>query len=182
MTTDNKILGDDRLKRSTGDGRESRSESDEERTQKDGTVFSAPERISNFRDEWAQNALPQPPEISGYHLCWLSTTNSYDPIHKRMRMGYEPVKAEEVKGFDTYKMKSGEFEGFVACNEMLLFKVKKELYQEMMAYFHHERPLSDEQMLRNNEALQDKQGRPVAAPDEDGFKSLGKSVYSPVFK
>jgi hypothetical protein len=37
-------------------------------------------------------------------------------------------------------------------------------------------------MIRNNEAMQDKNGRPVAAPDEDGFKSLGKSIHAPVFK
>lgn len=181
--TDNAITGgDDRLRRDDNAGsRENRSTSDKERTDKDGTVFSAPERVHNFRTEWEQNALPQPPEVLGYHLCWLSTTNNYDPIHKRMRMGYEPVKAEEVEGFETYKMKSGEFEGFVACNEMLLFKIKKEIYQDMMSYFHHEQPLKEEEMLRSNEILQDKNSRSVAQPDDDGFKSLGKSKHAPVF-
>ncbi len=185
MTTgsNNETLGgDSRLKKSAGeDSREDRSVADKERTEKDGTAFSAPERRANFRDEWEQNALPTPPEVPGFHLCWLSTTNSYDPIHKRMRVGYEPVKAEDVKGFDTYKVRSGEFEGFVACNEMLLFKIREELYQEMMAYFHHEKPLEEEQMLRDNNALQDTNARGVASPDEDGFKSLGKSKHAPVF-
>jgi len=183
MTSENKILGgDERLKRSDDDGRDNRNAADAERTDKDGTAFSASERRSNFRDEWAQNALPQPPDIPGYHLCWLSTTNSYDPIHKRMRMGYEPVKAEEVPGFETYKMRSGEFEGFVACNEMLLFKVPSDLYQEMMSYFHHEKPLEDEEMIRaRNEALNDKNAVPVIDPENDGFKSLGKPKKAPVF-
>lgn len=184
-TTENSMLGgDERLKRDdSAGGREQRASADAERTEHDGTAFTAPERRFNFRDEWTQNALPTPPEVPGYHLCWLSTTNNYDPIHKRMRMGYEPVKAEDVEGFEVYKMKSGEFEGFVACNEMLLFKIKKELYQEMMAYFHHEMPLEEEQMLQKNEALNDSQARPViSSPEDDGFKSLGKPRHAPVFR
>lgn len=182
---DNAVTGgDDRLRRDeTAGGRENRSTADVERTDKDGTVFSASDRRSSFRDEWTQNALPTPPEVPGYHLCWLSSTNNYDPIHKRMRMGYEPVKAEEVEGFEVYKMKSGEFEGFVACNEMLLFKIKREIYQEMMAYFHHEKPLEEEEMLKKSDAMQDAQARPVIdSPDDDGFKSIGKPRHSPVFK
>lgn len=180
---DNAILGgDDRLKRDTSaGGRDNRSSADAERTDQDGTAFTGSERRSAFRDEWMQNALPQPPSMEGYHLCWLSTTNSYDPIHKRMRMGYEPVKSEEVPGFESFKMKSGEFEGFIACNEMLLFKIRKEHYQEMMSYFHHEKPLEEEQMIRNNEALQDANAKSLASEQDDGFKSLGKSKHSPVF-
>lgn len=181
----NAVLGgDDRLKRdTTAGGRENRESADAERTQKDGTAFSSPERVFNFRDEWSANALPTPPEIPGYHQCWLSTTNSYDPIHRRMRMGYEPVKADEVEGFETFKMRSGEFAGFVGCNEMMLFKIKIEVYQDMMAYFHHERPLEDEEAIKNNEALKDDQAVSVAQkPEDDGFKSLGKPKHAPVFR
>lgn len=179
---ENAIIGDDRLKRDTSaGGRENRATADAQRTDLDGTVFAVDERRRAFRDEWMQNALPQPPLIEGYHLCWLSTTNSYDPIHKRMRMGYEPVQSSEIEGFDTYKMKSGEFEGFVACNEMLLFKIQKAHYQEMMSYFHHEKPLEDEQMIRNNEALKDANAKAVVSDPDDGFKSLGKSIHAPVF-
>lgn len=181
---DNVIIGgDDRLRRDdAAGGRESRASADTERTQKDGTVFSAPERMRNFRDEWTQNALPNPPAIPGYHLCWLSTTNNYDPIHKRMRMGYEPVKVEEVEGFETYKMKSGEFEGFVAVNEMILFKIQTPIYQEMMSYFHHEQPLEEEEMLRKSDALTDAQSRPATeSQEDDGFKSLGKPRHAPAF-
>lgn len=180
--SENKILGgDERLKKSADDGRAERSSADMERTDKDGTVFAESERRSNFRDEWTANALPTPPELPGYHLVWLSTNNNYDPIHKRMRMGYEPVKAEEVVGFDAYKMRSGEFEGFVACNEMLLFKLPQELYQEMMQYFHHEKPLEEEEMLKQNDALRDAQAREVATPEDDGFRQLAVKKRPPVF-
>jgi len=53
------------------------------------------ERLDAFRDKWANSALPEIPAgtIPGMHLCWLSTTNTYDSIDKRMALGYEPVKA-----------------------------------------------------------------------------------------
>lgn len=181
--TDNKVLGgDDRLKKTTQTaGREDRSAADTDRTDKDGTAFSSSERRTNFRDEWTASALPQPPEILGHHLCWLSTTSTYDPIHKRMRMGYSPVKVEEVPGFEHFKMKSGEYEGFVACNEMLLFKIPNDLYQEMMSYFHHEKPLEEEEMIKKNDALSDAQARAVAQAVDDGMRQLGSKKASPVF-
>ena len=174
-STENQVTGgDDRLKRDeSAGGRENRAAADMTRTDQDGTVMSKSERRFNFRDEWTQNALPNPPVIPGYHLCWLSTTNNYDPIHKRMRMGYEPVMADDVPGFEIYKMRSGEFTGFVGCNEMLLFKIREEIYQEMMSYFHHEKPLEEEQMLKNSDALADAQARAVADGEDDGFKTLG---------
>ena len=56
------------------------------------------ERLEAFRDKWQNSALPDLPKdaIPGFHLCWLSTTNTYDSIDKRMALGYEPVKAGEL--------------------------------------------------------------------------------------
>ena len=181
-TSDNKTLGgDDRLKKTlTPDSRTDRASADSERTDKDGTAFSVGERRTNFRDEWSANALPTPPAIPGFHLCWLSTTNSYDPIHKRMRMGYEPVKSSELHGFEIFKVKSGEYEGLVGCNEMLLFKIEDSLYQEMMSYFHHEKPLESELMIRQS-LPSDRNTRSVGVGDEDGLGLLGKAPRSPKF-
>ena len=109
------------------------------------------ERIEAFRDKWANNALPDIPEgtIPGFHLCWLSTTNNYDSIDKRMALGYEPVKAAELgKGFETLgKMSSGKFEGCVSCNEMVLFKIPEEIYQEVMRMLHLEDPLEHQRNI-----------------------------------
>ena len=103
------------------------------------------ERLDAFRDKWANSALPDLPPgiIPGMHLCWLSTTNTYDSIDKRMALGYEPVKASELgKGFEGLgKMSSGKFEGCVSCNEMVLFKLPEEIYQEVMKMMHLEDPM-----------------------------------------
>ena len=83
----------------------------------DPTSKSKRERAEAFRDRWQNSALPDLPEgiIPGFHLCWLSTTNGYDSIDKRMTLGYEPVKASDLgKGFENLgKMSSGKFEGCV---------------------------------------------------------------------
>jgi hypothetical protein len=109
------------------------------------------ERLDAFRDKWANNALPDLPEgvIPGMHLCWLSTTNTYDSIDKRMALGYEPVKASELgKGFENLgKMSSGKFEGCVSCNEMVLFKLPEEIYQEVMKMLHLDDPMEHQRNI-----------------------------------
>jgi len=109
------------------------------------------ERIEAFRDKWQNSALPDIPKdaVPGMHLCWLSTTNTYDSIDKRMALGYEPVKAAELgKGFESLgKMSSGKFEGCVSCNEMVLFKLPEEIYQEVMRMMHLEDPLEHQRNI-----------------------------------
>ena len=109
------------------------------------------ERLDAFRDKWANSALPDLPGgiIPGMHLCWLSTTNTYDSIDKRMALGYEPVKASELgKGFEGLgKMSSGKFEGCVSCNEMVLFKLPEDIYQEVMRMLHLEDPIEHQRNI-----------------------------------
>jgi hypothetical protein len=109
------------------------------------------ERLDAFRDKWANSALPDLPDgaIPGMHLCWLSTTNTYDSIDKRMALGYEPVKAGELgKGFEGLgKMSSGKFEGCVSCNEMVLFKLPEDVYQEVMHMLHLEDPIEHQRNI-----------------------------------
>ncbi len=129
---DTRYTKDESLKKFEGDSsRASRDSSDVQRQDTDGTVTSRSERRKAFLNEWQQQALPTPPDIPGYHLCWLSTTSSYDPIQKRIRLGYEPVKASDVPGFDAFSMKSGEWKGFISANEMLLFKIPLDRYQDI---------------------------------------------------
>jgi hypothetical protein len=109
------------------------------------------ERLDAFRDRWQNSALPDIPKniIPGFHLCWLSMTNTYDSIDKRMALGYEPVKASELgKGFEGLgKMSSGKFEGCVSCNEMVLFKLPEDVYQEVMRMLHLEDPLEHQRNI-----------------------------------
>ena len=122
------------------------------------------ERLDAFRDKWQNSALPEIPagSLPGMHLCWLSTTNTYDSIDKRMALGYEPVKAAELgKGFEGLgTMNSGKFEGCISCNEMVLFKLPEDVYQEVMRMLHLEDPLEHQRNItaQVRETSQDRKG------------------------
>ena len=180
---DDSVRGtDDRLVKSKSTARSSRDSADAERIEKDGTALTTAERRQMLREEMNQEILPTPPKVAGWHFCWLSTTNAADPIYKRIRLGYLPVKAVDLPGFSTqHQVNGGEFDGCIACNEMLLFKLPEELYQEIMLINHHEKPLEEEAMIRDNATNdeRDSDGRPLVR--SEGFDGLGKRVATPTF-
>lgn len=142
------------------------------RTNDEGTGMTREERIRNLRNEWEQTALPNVPQIPGYHLCWLSTNHPYDSIQKRMRLGYELVKLSEMIGFDHQKANSGQYSDFVSINEMVLGKIPEELYQMMMQEFHHDRPMREEESVYSGiqaNSAKDGAGRKLSTPEE-GFR------------
>lgn len=143
-----------RIKRDLDDRLADRVQEVKERSSINDSDRVTRERLDAFRDKWANNALPDIPKdsIPGMHLCWLSTTNSYDSIDKRMALGYEPVKAAELgKGFEQLgKLSSGKFEGCVSCNEMVLFKLPEDIYQEVARMLHHEDPLEHQRNVTAN--------------------------------
>jgi len=176
---------DKRLKKNlTAGGRENRASHDSDREAPEEKFFSSEERKKMWKDEWTQSALPNVPELEGFHVCWLSTTNGYDSIDKRMRLGYTPIKVEEIPGFENWRVKAGEHAGFIACNEMLLFKIPMELYQEIMAHFLHEAPLEEANKIRlQAEAQQgrDSSGRRLGQVEGDGLDNIDTPIPTPVF-
>ena len=176
---------DSRLKKSlTAGGRESRAIHDSVREAPEEKFISSEQRRKMWKDEWTQSALPSVPEITGWHLCWLSTTNGYDSIDKRIRLGYVPVKADELPGFENYRVKAGEHDGYIACNEMLLYKLPMDIYQEVMTAMHHDAPLEDAEKIRiQAEQLQgkDSSGKRLGSVEGEGLGNLDKPVPVPVF-
>lgn len=176
---------DSRIKRNNKADRESRAQQDASRAAPEEHMVSSEERRKMFRSEWLQEALPTPPEIPGYHLCWLSSTNQYDPIHKRMRMGYEPVKAEELPGFEHLKVKAGEHAGFVSCNEMILYKMPMDLYQEIMFEIHHRAPLEEQDKIKVQQeqllGARDSGGRSLVSIEGEGMES-NATAKTPIFE
>jgi hypothetical protein len=144
-------MANTRIKRDLEDRLEARVAEVKERGTANEDDVKRRERLEAFRDKWQNSALPDLPKdaIPGFHLCWLSTTNQYDSIDKRLALGYEPVKAAELgKGFESLgKMSSGKFEGCVSCNEMVLFKLPEEIYQEVMRMLHLEDPLEHQRNI-----------------------------------
>jgi hypothetical protein len=173
-------FGDERLVKNSGaTARGPRDGADSDRVQQDGSALSAAERRRLLRNEWTQEVLPTPPAMPGFHLCWISTTNSTDPVHKRIQLGYQPVKVSEVPGFDQYKIADGgQFDGCIACNEMLLFKLPQEIYQDIMTIYHHDIPLEQEQSIKDRVSNvmhdRDSEGKQLTSVEGD-FNNLGRA-------
>ena len=175
-----------RLKKSLGDGgRNDRSNEDTNRRAPEEKFISTQERKRMWSEEWTQSALPKLPNMDGWHLCWLSTTNSYDSIDKRIRLGYVPVKSDELPEFENYKVKSGEHVGYISCNEMLLFKLPMDIYQEVMTEMHHDQPREQAEKIKiQQENLQgrDSSGRPLLMVEGEGFGTIEQQPNKlPVF-
>lgn len=181
-----------RLKKSlSAGGREDRSSQDQSRRPAEEKFMSTQESLKAWSDEWTQSALPKIPAdaFPGWHLCWLSTTNGYDTIDKRMRLGYVPVKADELPGFDSFRVKSGEHVGYISCNEMLLFKLPMEIYQAVMTKFHHTAPQEEAQKIEVQlENLQgqarDSSNKRLLRVEGEGFGRIDKQQpnIAPVFE
>ncbi len=136
------VRGDVREIREVSEARDDR-ESQERAVTEDHELSDAV-RLEMIRGG-EQSILPNLPQIEGFHMCWLSTTNSNDPIHRRMQLGYSPLKASEVPGFAFSSIKSGEWQGCVGVNEMIAFKIPLHLYNEYMKELHFRQPAREEE-------------------------------------
>ena len=180
-------MTESRLKKSlNAGGREDRSSGDASRQAPEEKFPSNDERRKMWTDEWTQSAMPKTPEIPGWHLCWLSTNNTYDSIDKRMRLGYVPVKADECSGFENHRVKAGEHVGYISCNEMLLFKIPMDVYQDYMTHFHHDIPREEEEKVKIQiESLHDQRdsnGKLLMSVEGDGMGNFNQQPRgTPVF-
>ena len=136
---------DERLKKTKDVGREDRAM--EDRAVTENREVSDDDRLEMFRQQFFQAALPDLPKIPGYHVCWLTTTNPRDTINMRMRLGYEPVKPEDIPGWEATTVKSGEWQGLIGVNEMLAFKLPLSLYEKYMQEAHHDAPTRELEKL-----------------------------------
>lgn len=169
-----------RQERDPGVSRQDRSSSDREVVE-DRELTEA-ERLDMFRSSFFNSALPNLPRISGYHLCWLTTTNPRDPIHARLRLGYELVKASDIPGWEHSSLKTGEWTGCVGVNEMLAAKLPLNLYEQYMKEVHYTQPLYEEEKL--NAATDDviaqaqsvSKSHRTALIKEEGMAGLGKDA------
>ena len=151
-----------------------RSKGADDRALSEDRQLSDDERLDMFRSQFSQAALPDLPPIPGYHVCWLTTTNTRDTIAMRTRLGYEPVKPEDIPGWDHATMKTGEYTGLIAGNELLAFKLPLHLYERYMREAHHEAPLREQEKLTANvDALKESaQSKGADVVEFDGMQEL----------
>jgi len=163
---------DERLKKELGVGRQSREI--EDRQVVENREVTDDDRLEMFRAQLFNDALPDLPDMPGYHVCWLTTTNPRDPIHRRMQLGYEPIKAAEVPGMEFASIKTGEWSGLVGVNEMIAFKLPMSLYQKFMQEAHHDAPLREENKLAETAEImrQQAEGSGSTLFEGDGLQEM----------
>jgi hypothetical protein len=163
---------DERLKKTAGEGREDRAMKD--RAVTENREISDADRLDMFRQQFFQAALPDLPKIPGYHVCWLTTTNPRDTVNMRMRLGYEPVKPEDIPGWEATSIKTGEWTGFIGVNEMLAFKLPLSLYEKYMQEAHHDAPLRELEKLSDTADFMKQQAESTGSHmyEGDGMQDL----------
>lgn len=174
--------GDDRLVRSgaTEVRGDHAVRQDAERATEDS--LSDADVAALIREEFENVALANPPQLPGYHVCWLTSNSQYDTISRRQRIGYTPVRRSEMPGYDP---SNGEiiqgFEGAIVCNEMILCKIPLQRYQVMMNIFHHQNPLDSESAVYSKikdgaDSETDSAGRRLASFEGEGIQEIERSV------
>jgi hypothetical protein len=163
---------DERLKKELGAGRQSREV--EDRKVSENRSVTDDDRLEMFRAQLFNDALPDLPDMPGYHVCWLTTTNPRDPIHRRIQLGYEPIKADEVPGMEFASIKTGEWSGLIGVNEMIAFKLPLGLYQRFMQEAHHDAPLREENKLAETAEImrQQAEGSGSTLFEGDGLQEM----------
>jgi hypothetical protein len=127
--------------------------------------------------EYETSGVANPPDIPGYHLCWLSSTSPMDTIQRRQRTGYTPVMRSEMPGFDPSAGQAlANFEGMITCNELVLHKIPMRRYQIMMNVFHHKKPLESEQSILAHIAAGNAERDNTGGEVADGLTTLERSV------
>jgi hypothetical protein len=151
--------------------------------------LSDSERVDMLRRSFFQSALPDLPKRPGWHNCWLTTQNPRDPVHGRMRLGYELLQADEIPEFEHLAIKDGPFKGAISVNEMIAARLPIHLYESFMRAVHYDAPLQEEEaiyseaMAVSEEAQQSaRRGGKMKAPIiEVGTQELGQPRAVPTF-
>jgi hypothetical protein len=173
--------------RKNSDSRQDREWKDRDITE--NREYTDSERVAMLGRTFFQSALPDLPKIPGYHVCWITTQNSRDPVHGRLRLGYQLIQAHEVPGFELMSSKSAEFPGVISVNEMLAAKLPKKLYKDFMTEVHFKQPREEEEAIfaaaqrAAEEAAQAAQrgGRMKGPMIEVGTQELGQARELPDF-
>lgn len=178
------MANDERLRKSPDQSRQSRVLEDRALGEDRQRTDTEEQRRRSLRNEFLHSALPTAPEIPGYQCFYASTTHQYDHIANRLRLGYELVKPEECPpGWAAHTIRTGQYEGAIGINEMLLLKLPNDRYEEIMQDLHHDAPLEEEERLKTQtETLADTLRRHGSrAMIGEGTAELGMATHRPRF-
>ena len=148
-------------------------------TETDRSPRSAEGRESQTRRKpWSPPSLldaPTPPE--GYIYRWLreSMVGQEDKANmsKRIREGWEPVRAEDHPDFEAPSIDEGKHAGVIGVGGLILAKIPKETVDERRAYYQN---VADQQIqaVDNDLMRESNQVMPISTPNRSSKVTFGK--------
>ena len=148
-------------------------------TEPDRSPRSAESRDKESRRKpWQPpSLLDAPPPPQGYVYRWIreSMIGQNDPANmsKRIREGWEPVRAEDHPDFEAPTVDDGKHAGVIGVGGLILAKIPKETVEERRAYYQN---LSDSQIqaVDNDLMRESNQVMPISNPNRTTKVTFGK--------
>ena len=152
---------------------------EENTTNSDRTPRSAESRdkISRRKPWQPPSLLDAPPPPQGYVYRWIreSMIGQNDPANmsKRIREGWEPVRAEDHPDFEAPSIDDGKHAGVIGVGGLILAKIPKETVDERRAYYQN---VADQQIqaVDNDLMRESNQVMPISAPNRSSKVTFGK--------
>ena len=148
-------------------------------TESDRSPRSAESRdkVSRRKPWQPPSLLDAPPPPQGYVHRWIreSMIGQNDPANmsKRIREGWEPVRAEDYPDFEAPSIDDGKHAGVIGVGGLILAKIPKETVEERRAYYQN---VADQQIqaVDNDLMRESNQVMPISAPNRSSKVTFGK--------
>lgn len=183
-------MSDERMKRGADEIRRQRQLNEEPTREPREANAGDPVRKANSLLELAQESriLPQIPDTADLHFFWATEKSEHDSVERRLRMGYEFATPDDVKhapwAMSGVRNNEGELSGHIKVNEMVLLKVDRAAWLELMQKVHHDDPASFERgMFDQFGTLADQlKARGSRLTRDEGFSNYGKGPSQGYFE
>jgi len=129
---------------------------------------------------WKPPSLLDAPEARpGYVQRWVATSiqgkDTPDNVYKRMREGWEPRSADNVKSKLFPTINHGQWEGCIGIEGMLLCEMPEERHKSMKDYYSGKNAEQNESVVGDLDALGRRTGLPIQQ-DRQSQTSRGRSI------
>ena len=135
------------------------------------------DKVSRRKPWQPPSLLDAPPPPQGYVHRWIreSMIGQDDPANmsKRIREGWEPVRAEDYPDFEAPSIDDGKHAGIIGVGGLILAKIPKETVEERRAYYQN---VADQQIqaVDNDLMRESNQVMPISAPNRSSKVTFGK--------
>ena len=146
---------------------------------------SAETRVSQTRrTPWKPPSMLDAPEAPpGYKFRWIREAvrgnDDKSNMSKRIREGYEPVRAEDYPDFEAPTIDSGSNAGVIGVGGLILAKVPLETAQERNDYFNEQTRTQmegvDQNYMRESDSKMPLRGSDISRSSKVQFGSRNKS-------